>query len=263
MITLGGDDGMKTMTIKEVAQLSGVSVRTLQYYDKMGLLAPDDFTDAGYRQYSMENLLKLQRILMYKELGFSLKEIKVELLEDNREERLKQQKELLILKKENLERMINLADKLISGETDLNFEVFKKTLQSQIPTDFQEMADELELLTPERFEEFNELYGENGLFQAQINISQEDLLSTITQAGELLKAAVSEQEESKALEIIKQWLELSAVGYQVKNPESLPNILFKDYMSNELVIQQTDAMFGKGASQKIGLLLQKIINNGG
>ena len=64
------------MKIKEVAQLTGVSVRTLHHYDAIDLLKPDQLTEAGYRLYSDTNLLRLQQILFFKELGFPLKEIK-------------------------------------------------------------------------------------------------------------------------------------------------------------------------------------------
>ena len=66
------------MKIKEVAQLTGVSVRTLHHYDAINLLKPDQLTEAGYRLYSDTNLLRLQQILFFKELGFPLKEIKFE-----------------------------------------------------------------------------------------------------------------------------------------------------------------------------------------
>ena len=63
------------MTVKKVAQLSGVTVRTLHYYDEAGLLRPSRVTDAGYRLYSEKDLEKLQQILFFKELGFALKDI--------------------------------------------------------------------------------------------------------------------------------------------------------------------------------------------
>ncbi len=58
------------MKVKEVAALSGVSVRTLHHYDELGLLKPAKMTEAGYRIYSDENLAELQQILFYRALGF-------------------------------------------------------------------------------------------------------------------------------------------------------------------------------------------------
>jgi len=75
------------MFVKDVANLAGVSVRTLHYYDEIGLLTPDMTTDTGYRVYSERNLADLQQILFFKELDFPLKKIK-HLLKDDALRRL-------------------------------------------------------------------------------------------------------------------------------------------------------------------------------
>ena len=59
------------MTVNEVSKLTSVSIRTLQYYDKIGLLHPTEYTQAGYRLYDDTALEKLQQILLFRELGFS------------------------------------------------------------------------------------------------------------------------------------------------------------------------------------------------
>lgn len=64
------------MKVKEIADLVGISVRTLHHYDQIGLLIPDKTTEAGYRVYSDENLETLQQILFFRELGFPLKKLK-------------------------------------------------------------------------------------------------------------------------------------------------------------------------------------------
>ena len=63
-------------TVKEVSQITGVSVRTLHHYDAIGLLKPTAVTEAGYRLYDDEALERLQQILLFREVGFPLKEIK-------------------------------------------------------------------------------------------------------------------------------------------------------------------------------------------
>ena len=99
------------MTINEVSKLAGVSIRTLQYYDKIGLLHPSGYTDAGYRLYDDTDLECLQHILLFRELEFSLKDIKVIISSPdfNRSKALEQQVELLRLKKEHIENLINFA----------------------------------------------------------------------------------------------------------------------------------------------------------
>ena len=63
------------MTVHEVSRLTGVSIRTLQYYDRIGLLHPAEYTDAGYRLYDDAALETLQQILLFRELEFPLKDI--------------------------------------------------------------------------------------------------------------------------------------------------------------------------------------------
>ena len=107
------------MQIKEFAEFTGVSVRTLHYYDEIGLLTPA-FVDrsTGYRFYDENSLLRMQEILFYRELDFSLKSIGEILSSPNydKNKALKEQKHLLTLKKERLERLISAIDGAVNGE---------------------------------------------------------------------------------------------------------------------------------------------------
>ena len=107
------------MQIKEFADFTGVSVRTLHYYDEIGLLKPAYVENStGYRYYDEVCLERMQEILFYRELDFPLKNI-CELLSSpgyNKQEALGQQKRLLVLKKERLERLIDALDKAEKGE---------------------------------------------------------------------------------------------------------------------------------------------------
>jgi DNA-binding transcriptional MerR regulator len=98
-------------TVKEVSRLSGVSVRTLHHYNAIGLLMPTRVTEAGYRLYDDEALEKLQHIMLYRELEFPLKDIKaiMESSDFDRNQALAQQIEMLTLKKEHLENLIQFA----------------------------------------------------------------------------------------------------------------------------------------------------------
>jgi len=107
------------MQIKEFAEFTGVSVRTLHYYDEIGLLTPAKVdTLTGYRYYDENSLLRMQEILFYRELDFSLKSIG-EILSSpnyNKSKALHEQKHLLTLKKERLERLILAIDGAMKGE---------------------------------------------------------------------------------------------------------------------------------------------------
>ena len=99
-------------TVKEIAKLTGISIRTLRYYDEIGLLKPAKVSEAGYRLYDEQALAKLQEILFYKELGLSLADIR-SVLEDpeyDREQMLLTQKRLLEQKRNRLNSLIELID---------------------------------------------------------------------------------------------------------------------------------------------------------
>ena len=103
------------MKVKEVSELSSVSIRTLHYYNEIELLVPDDLTEAGYRLYSEENLATLQQILFFRELGFPLNKIK-ELLASplfDRQEAFEMQRKMLISKRKKLDGMIKTIEKTI------------------------------------------------------------------------------------------------------------------------------------------------------
>ena len=103
------------MRISEVAKLTGITVRTLHYYDEIGLLKPSEITEAGYRLYSREDLEILQQILFFRELDFPLSQIKEIMNNPNydKEEALKKQKELLIQQRQRIEGLIKLIEKRI------------------------------------------------------------------------------------------------------------------------------------------------------
>ena len=115
------------LTVNEVSRLTGVSIRTLQYYDRIGLLHPAEYTEAGYRLYNDACLERLQQILLFRELEFSLKEIR-EILDSpsfDRSKALAQQIELLTLKKEHIENLIDLAKGIKRmGVKKLTFDAF-------------------------------------------------------------------------------------------------------------------------------------------
>ena len=103
------------MKVKEVADLVGISVRTLHHYDEIGLLVPDGVTEAGYRQYSDDNIEMLQQILFFRELGFPLKRIKeiVGSADYDRLEALELQRKMLLEKRKRMDRMIETIEKTI------------------------------------------------------------------------------------------------------------------------------------------------------
>lgn len=103
--------------VKEVAEMVGISVRTLHHYDQVGLLKPESLSPAGYRHYNDRDLERLQQVLFFKELGFNLKEIKAILdsLGFDRQRALETHKELLLERKKRIEKIIESVDKTLDS----------------------------------------------------------------------------------------------------------------------------------------------------
>ena len=136
------------MTVHEVSRLAGVSIRTLQYYDKIGLLHPTGYTDAGYRLYDDTALERLQHILLFRELEFSLKDIRmiINSPDFDRNKALEQQIELLMLKKEHLDNLINFALGIkMLGVRHMDFKAFDRSKLDE----YSRQAKELYGNTPE------------------------------------------------------------------------------------------------------------------
>lgn len=142
------------MTVNEVSKLTGVSIRTLQYYDKIGLLKPAEYTESGYRLYDDAALEKLQQILLFRELEFPLKDIKDIITRSDFDKRkaLDQQIGLLELKKEHIENLIDMCKGLkLRGVRHLDFTAFDSSKLDE----YAKRAKEQWGQTPE-YKEFEE-----------------------------------------------------------------------------------------------------------
>ena len=141
-------------TVKEISDLTGISVRTLHYYDEIGLLKPTDKSEAGYRLYDDKALETLQQILFFREFDIPLKEIKAVMenpaLEKN--QILLMQREMLVAKKERIERLIASIDNILRGENRMDFEVFSKSeLEDMYNSMEANMSDELKNVFIEQY----------------------------------------------------------------------------------------------------------------
>lgn len=129
-------------TVKEISDLTGISVRTLHYYDEIGILKPTEKSGAGYRLYDDKALETLQQILFFREFDIPLKEIKAVM--DNpvlkRNQILQMQRNMLIAKKERMERLISSIDDILKGENKMDFTIFTKT---EVEEMFQTMLEHM------------------------------------------------------------------------------------------------------------------------
>ena len=104
-------------SIGQAAQMLGVSVRTLRHYDEIGLVKPAEVAENGYRYYDWESMALLQQVLFYRELGLPLQDIKplLQAPEEQRRKALEHHRQLLELKKQHLEGLLQLVDDTLGG----------------------------------------------------------------------------------------------------------------------------------------------------
>ena len=142
-------------TVKEVSEITGVSIRTLRYYDEIGLLKPAAMTEAGYRLYDNRTIERLQEILFFRELEIPLADIR-RLLDNpdyDREQVLRTQKSLLERKRNRLNGIIELITDVMKGVNIMSFEAFSNE-------EVQKILDHtLECMPKQNLEEQAEKYG--------------------------------------------------------------------------------------------------------
>ncbi len=142
-------------TVKDMSEITGVSIRTLRYYDEIGLLKPTELTEAGYRLYDNKALEKLQEIMFFKELEVPLNVIKKIMENPNydREQVLLTQKSLLERKRNRLNGIIELITDVMKGVNTMSFEAFTNE-------DVQKIVEHtLECMSKESLDEQVQKYG--------------------------------------------------------------------------------------------------------
>lgn len=182
------------MTVKQVSELTGVSIRTLRYYDEIGLLPPASHTEGGYRLYDDTALERLQQILLFRELEFPLKDIVriVSSPDFDRKKALEQQIELLELKKQHLENLISFARGIkLLGVRAVNFSAFDKSKLDE----YAKRAKEQWGNTPE-YKELKEKESKRTPEEEQQLM--ERFMSLFAEFGEL-KGGSPESEEAQAM----------------------------------------------------------------
>lgn len=189
------------MKINEVAKLTGVTVRTLHYYDEIGLLTPSEVTEAGYRLYDNNALATLQQILFFRELDFPLSEIKGIMTNPafDQSQALAKHKELLMKKRQRLDGLIELVNQTLKGDEEMSFKEFDST---EIERCKQEYATE----TKDRFGK-TDAYAESEVKTTRYGKEQWQKIST--EGADILQGFAdckSNAPDSKTAQIlVKQW----------------------------------------------------------
>ena len=187
------------LSVSETARLMGVSVRTLHYYDQIGLLKPSELTEAGYRYDGKEALATLQQILFFRELEFPLKDIADILSRPDYDKQLaiRRHRELLLLKRQQLDALIELADESLGG----------KPMKNNVTTpDAEELKARYAAEAAERWGK-TEAYKESQKRHAAYSGAQEDAIAE--EADEIFAAfakAMDKDPSDPAVQaLVKRW----------------------------------------------------------
>jgi DNA-binding transcriptional MerR regulator len=286
-------------TVKQVAELSGVSIRTLQYYDEIGVFKPTVVTASGYRLYDDEALKTLQQVLFFKELDFPLKDIK-EIMRNPRFDKIeafKKQKELIRVKRDRLDGLLNLLEKLEKGESCMSFKEFDMSEYLQVLEQFKaENAEDIikHWGSVEEYDKFKDNIKDNEAEVARLAIKQygsiekyteamkenmrhfseniERLQSVTTKNNYLernkalnaqLVADITKDVTSKEIQDIVQEIimMIGEVNSNLNMGENYWNMVIDGYLHNTTLIDTTDRIYGAGASEFMGKAFQYYLNS--
>lgn len=271
-------------TVKEVQELTGVSIRTLRYYDEIGLLKPTEVTEAGYRLYDENSLKNLRRIMLFRELEVPLMEIKEIMKKSEKDNRkfLETQKERLEMRRNYLNGMIEWVSDMLKGEDKMSFEAFNDEDVQKV------IQHSLEVMSEEDKRAVIDYYGDIAGFQEAVTESFRDekacehlikiygskekaveasLKSTgnreefeqqrdeINRVYEKFAAAMKNSDEEMAMEAVKELGESYKGFVRVENARALLLEIAKDYLNHSQLEEGTDKAYGKGVTKYIGLAI--------
>lgn len=279
-------------TVKEISELTGISVRTLHYYDEIGLLKPTEKSDAGYRLYGDKALETLQQILFFREFDIPLKEIKAVMENPSLDTKqiLQMQRKMLVAKKERMERLIASIDDILKGDNKMDFVVFNKTeIEEMFQTTFDHMPENMRNLAVKEFGSVDkwkqhymeavssekmqrgyakvvEWYGgkENFLSVANNPVSKEVAESYNKRLEAVLQKLASKKgcdaDSFEVKEIVGEYGFIMKQFSQIKIEEGLM-LAQAQYYRNEKARRITDEKYGAGASDFFAQAIEAFYSN--
>ena len=282
-------------TVKEVSELTGISVRTLHYYDEIGLFKPTEVTEAGYRLYDDKAIDKLGQILVFRELDLPLADIK--LIMDNpdldRNSVLAKQREMLCLKKQRMERIIANIDNMLKGDQSMDFTVFDEMelkdlfadmlqnmneSQKQIFIDYYGSMDawEKHLIesasdekTQRNYSKMVEWYGGKEAFRESLKNPPKSEVYTAYQKRivdiqkRLSKLRGTDVASFEVRQLIGEYDFVIKQLYQLNDAQTVMMEVAKCYQNNEEMIKDIDSVMGDGSARYIGEAIETFYTSPG
>lgn len=267
-------------TVKDMSEISGISIRTLRYYDEIGLLKPTKLTNSGYRLYDNKALEKLQEIMFFRELEIPLNDIKKIMENPNydKEQVLLDQKRLLERKRNRLNGIIELINDVMKGVNTMSFEAFsnddiKKMLDHTLSTMSKETLDEQikKYGSEEKYREFLSSGFENEQAVADLIKwygSKEKAMEAVLQSNGKTEEFNADQDENTkiyiqfmtakqenngqlAKEAVARLAENYKKMFRLDNARNILLDLAKEYSANKKLAEVTDSQYGTGCAEYV------------
>lgn len=279
-------------TVKEIAELTGVSARTLHYYDEIGLLAPTSKSEAGYRLYDDKAVETLQQILFFREFDIPLKEIKsvMENPDLDRNQILQVQRKMLVAKKERMERLIACIDDILKGDNRMDFTVFNETeIRAIYGNMAANMNEEQRQVFIERYgsmEAFEEHYlksaaseqaqknfakvvewygGKEAALRAGTNTIASNVMASYQKRMEAIQQKIAgkmgtDVNSFEVRQLIGEYDFVAKQLYQMDDVKKLMLDMAKAYQSNQEMQKGIDSVYGAGAAMYMGEAIEAFYN---
>lgn len=258
-------------TVKEISELTGISIRALRYYDEIGLLVPTDRTYAGYRLYDDEALEKLKAILFLKELDIPLDTIKEVVNAKNCDYGavLKNYRKSIVQKISRLQGLLGVVDGMELQDAPISFRGFNLEDADKVTETIVNSQD----MDDSTISEISELVKSNmvdekvGIELLQIYGSREKYLSAVEESAQHPEVTEGLQEELKniyfsfrdsigenieMLELVKRLEDNTKKMFRTANARYILLKIAEGYLVNDKTAQVLDALYGVGVTATIG-----------
>lgn len=258
-------------TVKEISELTGISIRALRYYDEIGLLVPTDRTDAGYRLYDEEALEKLREILFLKELDIPLNTIKEVVNAKNCDYGtvLKNYRKNIVQKISRLQGLLGVVEGIEFEDAPINFKAFQVEDAEKVTETIVNSRDMDDSVISEIGElvKNNMVDGKVGIELLQIYSSREKYLSAVDESEQHPEDIEKLQEELKyiylgfkdstgknneMLELVKRLEDNTKKMYRTANARYILLKIAEGYLANDKTAQVLDSLYGVGVTAIIG-----------
>lgn len=272
------------MTIHELANYSGVSIRTLHYYDRIDLLKPCCIEQNGYRKYNEESIRRLQQIMFYKEMDLPLKKIK-EIMNQplfDQKAAIKDQKDFLIAKRNRLTGLIGQMEQILEGNNTMDFKVFEhneletvfRNRIMQLDADFQQalinqygsieaciksmMKNEANIKESAvkhygSFDHYIESLKREPLPKSGMGKLQRKLDGIVKQIAAYKEEPVS---SLKVQMLVTEWKEVFKMILEKDDISETFQRIYRSYMTSQDVIKIMDEIYGDGSIVFVGKAME-------